>query len=147
MISRFPMRALLVVFCLIAPLAAAQVAIEQAWVRATVSGQRATGAFMTLTSKSAVTLVEARSAVAGVTEIHEMKMDKGMMQMQAVPGLPLAASKPLQLKPGGYHVMLMDLKQQVKAGDSVPITLVFEGADKKRFTQEVKVAARALGKE
>jgi copper(I)-binding protein len=65
--------------------------------------------------------------------------------MRAVPGLELVAGKAVELKPGGYHVMLMDLKQPLKAGERVAITLVFEDAAKKRFTQEVQVPVNALG--
>jgi copper(I)-binding protein len=65
--------------------------------------------------------------------------------MRQIPGLELAAGKAVELKPGGYHVMLMDLKQAMKAGDSVPITLVFEDAAKKRFTQSLSLPIRALG--
>ena len=67
------------------------------------------------------------------------------MKMRAVPGLELPAGKPVDLKPGGYHVMLMDLKQPLKAGDTVPLTLVVEGKDKKRQTVEVKATVRELG--
>ena len=122
----------------------AQVAVTEPWVRATVPQQKATGAFMQLTATKETKLVEARSPVAGVVEIHEMAMKDGIMSMRAIPGLPLPAGKAVELKPGGYHVMLMDLKQQVKEGDTVPITLVVEGADKKRETIEVKAAVRAL---
>jgi hypothetical protein len=89
-------------------------------------------------------LVEARSPVAGVVEIHEMTMVDNVMRMRAVPGLELPAGKAVELKPGGYHVMLMDLKGQVKEGQSVPLTLVVEGRDKKRQTVEVKAQVRAL---
>jgi hypothetical protein len=83
--------------------------------------------------------------VAGVTELHEMAMEKDVMKMRQIPGLDLAAGKATELKPGGYHVMLMDLKQQIKAGDTVPITLVFEDDAKQRFTQEIKAPVKALG--
>jgi copper(I)-binding protein len=80
--------------------------------------------------------------VAGVVEVHEMAMDGGVMKMRAVPSLALPAGKAVDLKPGGYHVMLMDLKGQVKDGDTVPVTLVVEGKDGKRQTLELKVPAR-----
>jgi copper(I)-binding protein len=122
----------------------AQVTVKDAWVRATVPQQKATGAFMQITSPTDAKLVEARSPAAGVVEIHEMKMDNNVMKMRAVENLALPAGKPVELKPGGYHVMLMDLKAQVKEGDTVPLTLVFEGKDKKRETVEVKAAAKSL---
>jgi copper(I)-binding protein len=122
----------------------AQVTVKDPWVRATVSAQKATGAFMQITSVQDVRLVEASSPVAGVVEVHEMVMEKDVMKMRAVKGLDLPAGKTVELKPGGYHVMLMDLKQQMKEGDTVPLTLVVEGKDKKRSTIEVKAPVRPL---
>ena len=122
----------------------AQVTIKDPWVRATVSQQKATGAFMQITSTQDARLVEARSPVAGVVEVHEMTMEKDVMRMRAIPALDLPAGKTVELKPGGYHVMLMDLKQQMKEGDTVPLTLVVEGKDKKRSTVEVKAAIKPL---
>ena len=122
----------------------AQVSVKDAWVRATVPQQKATGAFMQIVSAQDAKLVEAKSPAAGVVEIHEMAMVDQVMKMRAVPGLALPAGKMVELKPGGYHVMLMDLKAQVKEGDQVPLTLVVEGRDGKRQTLELKVPARPL---
>ena len=122
--------------------AQAQVTVKDAWVRATVAQQKATGAFMQLQSAQDAKLISAQSPVAGVVEVHEMAMDGGVMKMRAVPSLALPAGKAVDLNPGGYHVMLMDLKGQVKDGDTVPVTLVVEGKDGKRQTLEVKAAAR-----
>lgn len=121
----------------------AQVTVKDAWMRATVPQQKATGAFMQLQSVQDAKLISAQSPVAGVVEVHEMRMDGGVMRMRAVPSLPLPAGKAVDLKPGGYHVMLMDLKSQVKDGDTVPVTLVVEGADGKRQSLDLKVPARA----
>jgi len=121
------------------------VKVEDAWVRGTVSTQKASGAFMRITPSANTRLLSVSSPVAGVVEIHEMAMDNDVMRMRQVPGLDLAAGRTLVLKPGGYHVMLMDLKQQLKAGESVPLTLVFEDEAKKRFTQEVNAPVTALG--
>jgi copper(I)-binding protein len=123
----------------------AQVTVKDPWVRATVSAQKATGAFMQITSAQDARLVEVKSPVAGIVEIHEMAMDKDVMKMRALPnGLDLPAGKTVELKSGGYHVMLMDLKRQMKEGDSVPMTLVVEGKDKKRTTIEVKAPVKPL---
>ena len=122
----------------------AQVTVKDPWVRATVSAQKATGAFMQITSAQDARLVEASSPVAGVVEVHEMVMEKDVMKMRAVKGLDLPAGKTVELKPGGYHVMLMDLKQQMKEGDTVPVTLVVEGKDKKRSTIEIKAPVKPL---
>ncbi len=121
---------------------AAQVTVTDAWIRGTVPQQMATGAFMQLKSARNAKLIEARSPVAGVVEIHEMKLENNVMRMRAIPELELPAGRPVDLKPGGYHVMLMDLKQQMKEGEVVPVTLVIESAGK-RETIEVKATVRA----
>lgn len=123
---------------------AADVDVKTPWVRGTVTGQQATGAFMEITSKAGATIVSASSPVAGVTEIHEMKMDGGVMKMRAVARLDLPAGKPVKLAPGGYHVMLMDLKQALKKGDFVPLTLKVEGKDKAVESIEIKAEVREL---
>ena len=126
--------------------APANVDVKDAWVRATVAQQKSTGAFMQLTAKADTRVVGASSPIAGVVQIHEMAMDKDVMRMRELgAGLPLPAGKVVELKPGGYHVMMMDLKGQVKAGDVVPLTFVLEGKDGKRSTLDVKATARALG--
>jgi copper(I)-binding protein len=123
--------------------ALAQTSVKDAWVRGTVAQQKATGAFMQITSTQGGKLVSAQSPLAGIAEVHEMAMDGNVMKMRAVPALELPAGKAVELKPGGYHVMLMDLKQPLKDGDSVPLTLVIEGKDGKRETLEVKAAVKS----
>ena len=118
------------------------VKVDDPWVRATVAPQKATGAFMQLTSAKAVKVVAASSPVAAMVEIHEMKMDDGVMKMRAVDALPLPAGQAVALKPGSYHVMLMGLKAPIKAGETVPLTLTVEGEDGKRTAVEVKALAR-----
>ncbi len=124
--------------------ALAEVAVKDPWVRATVPHQKATGAFMRLTASDDVRVVAARSPVAGVVEIHEMVMEGEVMKMRALPGLDLPAGKEVELKPGGWHVMLIDLKGQVKEGDTVPLTLEVEGKDGKRETIEIAAPVRPL---
>lgn len=121
------------------------VEVQDAWVRATVAQQKSTGAFMRLTAKADSRVVAAQSPVAGVVEVHEMAMEKDVMRMRAVPVLALPAGQTVELKPGGYHVMLMDLKAPVKAGEVVPLTLTLESAGGQRSTLEVKAEVRALG--
>ena len=106
----------------------AAVKVEGAWARASVQGQKGTGAFMQLTAKDGARLVRAESPAAGVTEVHEMKMEGDVMKMRAVPALDLPAGKTVELKPGGYHVMLLDLKAPLQKDSTVPITLVFRDA-------------------
>ena len=122
----------------------AQVNVAEPWVRGTVPTQKATGAFMEITSSETAALLTASSPVAGVVEIHTMKMEDGVMKMRALPKLDLPAGKAVKLAPGGNHVMLMDLRQQMKKGDVVPITLKIEGADKKVQTLEIKAEVRDL---
>ena len=122
----------------------AQVTVSDPWVRATVAQQKATGAFMKLQATQDAKLISAKSPAAGIVEVHEMAMDGGVMKMRAIEGLALPMGKAVELKPGGYHVMLMDLKSQVKEGDAVPLTLTFETKDGKRQTLEVKAPARAM---
>ncbi len=124
--------------------AAAQVTVTGAWVRGTVAGQKATGAFMKLTSPTDAVLVDAASPVAKIVEIHEMKMEGGMMRMSAVDRLPLPAGKAVEMKPGGYHVMLMDLVQPLKEGDTVPLKLTFEDKSGRKQTLDVKAQVKAL---
>lgn len=106
----------------------ATVKVEGAWARASVQGQKGTGAFMRLTAQDGARLVRAESPAAGVTEVHEMKMEGDVMKMRAVPSLELPAGKTVELKPGGYHVMLLDLKAPLAKDSNVPLTLVFQDA-------------------
>ncbi len=125
--------------------ALAQTTVKEPWVRGTVAQQKATGAFMQITSAGGGRLVSVSSTAAGVVEIHEMKMDGSTMQMRALPALDLPAGKVVELKPGGYHVMLMDLKAPLKEGESVDLSLVVQGKDGKKETITVKAPIKALG--
>ena len=129
---------------LVAGAAHAQVTVQDAWVRATVPQQKATGAFMRLTAAQDARLVSASSPVAGVTEVHEMKLVDNVMKMRPLPALDLPAGQAVELKPGGYHIMLRDLKQPVAQGSTVPLTLVFEAKDGQRTTQELQAPVRAV---
>ena len=120
----------------------AQVTVDKPWVRTTVAQQTTTAAYLTITAARGGKLVDASSPVAASVEVHEMKMDGDMMKMRPVDALPLPAGKPVELKAGAYHMMLMGLKAPVKAGDVVPIKLVVEDAKGKRETVEVKAVAR-----
>ena len=125
--------------------ALAQTTVTEPWIRGTVAQQKATGLFASITSAKGGRLVAASSPVAGLVEVHEMSMDGNVMKMRALPaGLELPAGKAVTLKPGGYHVMLMELKQQLKEGDTVPVTLVIEGSDKQRESIEIKAPVKAL---
>lgn len=106
----------------------AQVDVSQAWVRTTVPGQQSTGAYMALKAPTALTLVSVSTPAAGIVEVHEMKMDGDIMRMREVPQLVLPAGQTVELKPGGLHVMLMDLKQPFAKDAKVPFTLHFKDA-------------------
>lgn len=123
---------------------AQSVDVKDAWVRTSVPGQKATGAFMKLTAKDGAKLVAASSPVAGVTEVHEMKMEGDIMRMKAVAGgLDLPAGKTVELKPGGYHVMLMDLKAALPKDSTIPLTLVFKDAKGVESRLELKLPVAA----
>lgn len=121
------------------------VAVSHAWARATVQGQQATGAFMTLTAPVAMQLVGVSSPVAGVAEIHEMRVDNGVMHMRAISHLDLPTRKAVALKPGGHHIMLQDLKAPLKPQHPIVVTLHLKNAQGKSSFQQVNlpVSARA----
>lgn len=108
--------------------ATAPVAVEGAWARPAIAQQGATGAYMKLTAREPLTLLGAETPAAGIVEIHQMKMVGDVMKMSAVDTLPLAPGKTVELKPGGYHLMLMDLKGALKAGEEIRMTLRFRDA-------------------
>ncbi|MYM96558.1 copper chaperone PCu(A)C [Duganella vulcania] len=122
----------------------AQVTVSEAWVRGTVAAQKATGAFMTLTSAQDSRLVGASSPAAGVVEVHEMKMVGDVMRMRQIDGLALPAGQPVQLSPGGYHLMMMQLKQPLSNGEKIPLTLEFEDAHKVRSKVVVDAVVKPL---
>ena len=123
----------------------AATSVADAWARGTVPGQSSSGVFMRITSPEGGRLVGVASPWAGMAEVHEMKMDGDMMKMNAVAYVELPAGKAVELKPGGHHVMLMGLKQQLKGGDHLPLTLTIENVGGKKETLELKVPIKALG--
>ena len=142
-----PLKALLVVTSLLAGASLqAQTTVSEPWVRGTVAQQKASGAFMKISSVQGARLLAVASPVAGVVEVHEMAMDGGVMKMRALPaGLDIPPGQTVELKPGSFHLMLMDLNQQLKPGESVPLTLVVERRDGRRETLQVQAAVRPLG--
>jgi hypothetical protein len=122
----------------------AQVTVSDPWIRATVPAQKTAGAFMQLRSPKATRLVDVQTPVAGRAEVHQMAMEGQTMRMQKVDGIDLPAGQTVNLASGGYHVMLFDLKQQLKDGEQVPLTLTFVGADKKRENVTVQVPVKPL---
>ncbi len=124
--------------------APADVQVMGAWVRPAVKGQSGTGGYMRLLSPAGATLVGFSSPVAGVAELHEMSMDGDVMRMRPVPSLPLPAGQVVALKPGGYHLMLMRLKQPLKVGERVPLTLRLKAASGALQTLSIQVPVEMM---
>ena len=112
------------------------------WATPTVPGASVAAAYMQIKSAKPVKLVKVDSPLAGVTEIHLMDMQDGIMRMRAVDGVEVLPKQVVELKPGGYHVMLMMLKQPLKQGDKVPLTLTFEDAARKQTIMRVDAKVR-----
>lgn len=143
-LHRYLRRMLGMTLLVAASAASAQVNIGTPWVFATVAQQKATAAFMQLSATQDMRLVAVSSPVAGVVELHRMGMVDDVMRMRAVPNIELPASKLVELKPGGYHVMLLELKEQIKVGQHVPLTLVVEDRQNRRSTLHITATAQPL---
>lgn len=101
------------------------IAISNAWARATAPGQKVGAAYMDLSSQKGATLIKAESDLAGIVEIHSMTMENDVMKMRMLDELPLPAGTTVSLEPGGYHLMLFDLKQPLDIGKSAEFKLHF----------------------
>ena len=112
-----------------------RVAVIDSWARASVPGQSVGAAYMTFISADDSTFVRAETPIASSVEIHSMTMDNGVMKMRMLPELPLKAGKEEKLAPGGFHLMLFDLKKQLKAGEQLELKLTFRDATGK-ITQQ-----------
>lgn len=116
--------------------------IEGAYTRATVPGQQVAGGFMKIENKGAADqLVSASSPVAGEVQLHEMAMDGNVMKMRQVKDIPVPAGGSVELKPGGLHLMFMNIKAPLAAGETVPVKLKFAKAGE----VEVKMPVNAMG--
>ena len=134
--------AVLISGLLVAASALAQVTVKDPWIRATVPAAKSSGAFMQLQSVQDARLVEVRSSVAGMVEIHEMKMDGNIMRMREVEkGIEIPPGATVELKPGGFHVMFMGLRAPFAKDTKVPLTLVFEKAG----SIDVDLMVQAMG--
>jgi copper(I)-binding protein len=104
--------------------------IDRPIARATAPGATTGVVFFTISNAGNTTdrLLRASTPIAAGVALHQMAVDEGMMKMRAVPSLELRPGARLELQPGGYHLMLLDLKQPLKAGEKFPITLIFERA-------------------
>ena len=128
---------------------AGDLVITQAWSRATPNGAKIAGGYLTIENKGTAPdrLVGGTGEIAGKVEIHEMAMNNGVMTMRPLDkGLTIDPGKTVKLAPGGYHLMIMDLKGPFKQGDKVPMTLEFEKAGKVALSLDVQgVGAQAPG--
>lgn len=123
--------------------AQAAVEITDAWARATPPGQDVGAAYMSLKSDRAATLLQASSPVADAIEIHEMSMKNGVMKMRMKDTLALPKGKVVKLEPGGFHLMLFDLKKQLAPGENIDIELTIKDAKGKTSKQTVSVPIKA----
>lgn len=126
----------------VANLHAAEVAVTDAWARATMPGQKVSGAYFRIQSDVDAKLVGASSPAVPRVEMHEMKMDGDIMRMREVKTIELPKGRAVALEPGGYHIMLMNLPKPIAAGDAIPLSLTIESGGK-RQTVDVKAEARA----
>ena len=122
----------------------AQIKVSDPWVRATVPGQKATGAFLTLSSPVPATLVGVRAPVAEIAELHNMTMEEDVMKMRPVEAIALPPNRPVELKPGSLHIMLMELKTSLNAGEFVPLTLLIRDQEGQETETEVVAEVRPL---
>ncbi len=122
----------------------AQTTVTDGWVRGMVAPQRATGAFLKITSPQGGKLVAVSTPVARTAEVHEMVMQDNVMAMRASESLELPAGKTVELKPGGHHLMLMGIEQPLQPGATVPVTLTVEGKDGKRETLRLTLPVKPL---
>lgn len=125
--------------------ALAQVTVSDAWLRATVPVQKTAGAYLTLQSVQPARLVGATSPLAGRVEMHQMEMSGQTMKMKAVDGIDLPAGRKVDLAHAGYHLMFLELKGQLKEGDTVPVTLTVEDAAHQRASMIVNVPVKPIG--
>ena len=143
-IAQFAVAGLLTLSIATAPAVAQAQAIEvtNAWARATVPAQKTAGAYLDIRSRDAARLVGVLSPQADVSEIHHTVHEGGVVKMQPVKAIDLPPGQTVRLAPGGYHIMLVGLRSQLKRGDSLPLTLRVAGADGKLREIEVKVEVR-----
>ncbi|SFS49923.1 copper chaperone PCu(A)C [Brevundimonas viscosa] len=119
--------------------AAEPVAVGDAWCRPTPNGRLMTGCYLTMTARADDRLVAVTAAGAGRVELHETRMESGMMMMHPMEaGLPLPEGRLIELEPGGNHIMVMGLTQPLEDGDSLELTLDFQHAPDAKVTAWVR---------
>lgn len=123
---------------------AGDVTVSDAWTRATVPGQEGAALQFSITSRKDARLVAVSSPVAGAAEMHSMTHENGVMKMHAIEFLPLPADKMVDLGASGNHVMLLNLKKPLKAGEKMPFTVTVQFADKHKAMVKAKAEVRPL---
>jgi periplasmic copper chaperone A len=119
---------------------AGDLVISQAWSRATPNGAKIGGGYLTIENKGSAPdrLIGCSSDLAGSVQVHEMTVINGVMKMRPLDGgLTIDPGKTVKLAPGGYHLMLMELKGPLKQGDKLPVMLEFEKAGKVQVSLDV----------
>jgi copper(I)-binding protein len=124
--------------------AADSVTTANAWVRATVPGQTVAGAYLDITSRARAVLIGVASPVAEKAELHTMTTDGGVMRMRAVGKIELPARQTVSLKPGGYHIMLINIRRELKAGEHIPLTLVMQDGKSAQATLTLSAEVRGI---
>ena len=124
--------------------------IDHPFARATPPGAKVAGVFVTVenTGTQPDRLLSVSTPIAGVAELHQMSVDAGVMRMRGVAALEVRPGEKLQLKPGGYHVMLSELRRPLKVGDKFPLTLTFQNAgavEVSVWVEEMGASAAAHG--
>ena len=122
----------------------ASVTIDNSWIRATVPQQQSAGAFLQISTTEDTRLISISSPVAKAVEIHEMSMSKDFMKMRSIAYLDLPAGQSTRLESGGTHLMLLGLRQQMKKGNLVPVTLIFQNKNKKKETIKLNIPVEAI---
>lgn len=123
------------------------VKLTDAWVRATNPGQAVGAAYLTLSSAQDVTLTKVESDLTESVEIHSMSMQNGVMKMRMLDTLSLVAGKPYRLAPGGFHLMLFDLKKPLNVGEQVNFVLYFKNKNNAEFKQNIKAMVKSSADE
>ncbi len=126
---------------------AGEVSISDAWARATAPGQDSATVALHITSQKEASIIAVSSAVAKTVEIHSMTHENGMMKMRALETFPLKAKHEVALGSDGNHIMLVGLKKQLNAGDSLILNLTLQFADKHKETIEVKAAVKPMSEQ
>lgn len=126
------------------PVLAHGIKVDNAWVRATLPGQKVVGGFMDIAADQDMELIGASTPVAQSVELHFMRMAGGEMEMRELKSIRLPKGKTVNLEPGGLHAMLIGIKAPIKAGDKVPMSLTFSDprGNKARLDITMRVVPR-----